>query len=157
MAIGEISESELKLFIDSIINYFKKTTNNEPKITSAYLGTQDITGFEFNGIVNFSGSYNGQIIVSMTREILHSLLIIQEEKNLSDNNLLDITGEIANTLAGNARKTLSSGFDLNISVPTKVKGYKIIKSKTRQHPYIITLSWLNFSAMVCVDINHLHI
>ena len=73
------------------------------------MGTGDVEGFEFNGIVTFSGSYNGQVAVSMPAKMLRELLLLQHETDLSDGNLLDAVGEIANTLAGNARKTLRWG------------------------------------------------
>ncbi len=51
--MATLNETDLKLFVDSIRHYLKVTTRQEPQITSAYLGTGDIEGFEFNGIVAF--------------------------------------------------------------------------------------------------------
>ncbi len=146
---NSLTEEELKMFVDSVRHYFKKTTANEPQITSAFLGTGDIAGFEFNGIVTFSGNYNGQVIVSMPGRLLRELLLLQHETDIGDSNLLDTVGEIANTLAGNARKTL--GPDLQISVPVKLQGQTGIRAKVREHPYVITLTWLHQPAIVCVD------
>jgi CheY-like chemotaxis protein len=104
-AMNTLSEDELKMFVDSVRHYFKTTTAQEPQITSAFLGTGDsLAGYEFNGIVTFSGSYNGQVIVSMPPPLLRELLLLQHETDLSDGNLLDAVGEIANTLGGNARR-----------------------------------------------------
>jgi chemotaxis protein CheX len=118
------------------------------------LGTGDVEGFEFNGIVAFSGSYNGHVVVSMTARMLRELLLLQHETDLSDGNLLDAVGEIANTLAGNARKTLGAG--LEISVPVKIQGAAGIKARGRKHPFVITLRWGNHEAMVCVDMEREH-
>jgi nitrite reductase (NADH) large subunit len=118
--MNTLSEDELKMFVDSVRHYFKTTTAQEPQITSAFLGTGDVAGYEFNGIVTFSGSYNGQVIVSMPPPLLRELLLLQHETDLSDGNLLDAVGEIANTLGGNARRTL--GPELEISVPVKLQG-----------------------------------
>ena len=144
-----LGEDELKLFVDSVRRYFKVTTRQEPQITSAFLGTGDIQGHDFNGIVTFSGSYNGHVIVSMPQRLLRELLLLQHETDVSDGNLLDAVGEIANTLAGNARKALGGG--LNISVPVKLQGPAGIKARVRKHPYVITLRWNHQPAMVCVD------
>lgn len=144
-----LKEEELKLFVDSVRNYFKVTTRQEPLITSAFLGTQDLEGHDFNGIVTFSGSYNGHVMVSMPGRLLRELLVMQREANLSDDNLLDAVGEVANTLAGNARKMLGS--DLQISVPIKLQGAQGIKARVRRHPYAITLRWNHQPALVCVD------
>ena len=149
-----LSENDLRLFVDSIKHYLSTTTRQEPQITSAFLGTGDIDGFEFNGIVTFSGSYNGQVVVSMPAKLVRELLLLQHETDLSDGNLLDAVGEIANTLAGNARKTLGSGQE--ISVPIKMQGALGIKARVRKHPFVITLRWNHHEAMVCVDMERKH-
>ena len=43
-------------------------------------------------------------MVSMPPQLLRELLLLQGETDLSESNLLDAVGEIANTLGGNARK-----------------------------------------------------
>ncbi|HEX9720828.1 MAG TPA: chemotaxis protein CheX [Ramlibacter sp.] len=149
-----LHDTELKLFVDSVRRYFQVTTRQEPQITSAFLGTGDIDGHDFNGIVSFSGSYNGHVIVSMTAQLLRELLLLQGETDLSTGNLLDAAGEIANTLGGNARKMLGSG--LQISVPVKLHGASGVKARVRKHPYVITLRWNHQPAMVCVDMERRH-
>lgn len=146
-----LQENDLKLFVDSIRNYLKVTTRQEPEITSAFLGTEDIEGFEFNGTITFSGSHNGNVVVSMPDKLVREILLLQHETDLGDNNLLDAVGEIANTLAGNARKAL--GAELHISVPVKMQGIHSIKGRIRKHPYVITLRWNHYEAMVCVDMD----
>ena len=147
--MSNLSESDLKLFVASIKRYMLVTTRKEPQVTSAFLSTGDIDSYEFNGIVSFSGSYNGQVVVSMPAELVREILLLQHETDLSDGNLLDAVGEIANTLAGNARQTLGSA--LEISVPIKVQGATGIKTRVRKHPFVITLRWNHHEAMVCVD------
>lgn len=147
--MGALVEDELKLFVNSVRRYFSVTTSQEPQITSAFLGTSDIEGHDFNGLVSFSGTYNGHVMVSMPGKLLRELLLLQHETDLSDANLLDAVGEIANTLAGNARTTLGSG--LQISVPVKLQGASGIKARVRQRPYVITLRWHHQPALVVVD------
>ena len=149
-----LHDTELKLFVDSVRRYFQVTTRQEPQITSAFLGTGDIDGHDFNGIVSFSGSYNGHVIVSLTAQLLRELLLLQGETDLSTGNLLDAAGEIANTLGGNARKMLGSG--LQISVPVKLHGASGVKARVRKHPYVITLRWNHQPAVVCVDMERRH-
>jgi chemotaxis protein CheX len=144
-----LHENELKLFVDTVRRYFEVVTRQEPQITSAFLGTGDVDGHDYNGIVSFSGSYNGHVIVSAPQALLRELLLLQGETDLSENNLLDAVGEIANTLGGNARKTLGAG--LEISVPMKLRGGSGVRARVRKHPYVITLRWNHQPAMVCVD------
>ena len=149
-----LNPDELKLFVESVRHYFRVLSKQEPQITSAYLGTSELDGFEYNGIVTFSGSYNGHVIVSMPPPLLKELLLMQGETDLSEGNLLDAVGEIANTLGGNARKTLGSG--LQISVPVKLHGSSGVRARVRKHPYVITLRWNHQPAMVCVDMERRH-
>jgi chemotaxis protein CheX len=149
-----LQEAELKLFIDSVRRYFQVITKQEPQITSAFLGTGDVEGHDFNGIVTFSGSYNGHVIVSMPPQLVRELLLLQGETDLSEGNLLDAVGEVANTLGGNARKTLGAG--LHISVPVKLHGSSGIRARVRKHPYVITLRWNHQPALVCVDMERRH-
>lgn len=147
--MSSLQETDLLLFVESVRHYFQVITRQEPQITSAFLGTGDIEGYEFNGIVTFSGSYNGHVFVSMPQALLRELLLMQRETDLSQSNLLDAVGEIANTLGGNARKALGPG--LQISVPVKLQGSSGIRARVRKHPYVITLRWNHQPALVCVD------
>lgn len=144
-----LNANELKLFVESVRQYFKVLTRQEPQITSAFLATGELQGHDYNGIVTFSGSYNGHVIVSMPGALLKELLVLQGETDLSQPNLLDAVGEIANTLGGNARKAL--GPALQISVPVRLHGGAGIQARVRKHPYAITLRWNHQPAVVCID------
>ena len=76
-------------------------------------------------------------------------LLLQGETDVSAANLLDAAGEIANTLGGNARKSL--GVNLNISVPVRLHGSSGIQARVCKHPYAITLKWNHQPAVVCID------
>jgi chemotaxis protein CheX len=144
-----LTADELKLFVDSVRQYFRVLTRQEPQITSAFLATTEVQGFEYTGIVSFSGAYNGHVLVSTPAALLKELLLLQGETDLSQANLLDAVGEIANTLGGNARKTLGSA--LQISVPVRLHGSAGIQARVRKHPYVITLRWNRHPALVCID------
>ena len=77
--MDSLQETELKLFVDSVRRYFQVVTKQEPQITSAFLATSDLEGFDYNGIVTFSGAYNGHVIVSMPGQLLKELLLLQGE------------------------------------------------------------------------------
>ena len=80
--------------------------------------------------------------------------LLRHETDSSDGNLLDAVGEIANTLAGNAGKSLGS--DLHSSVPVKLQGAHDVKARVHKHPYMIPLRWGHYQAMVCVDMERKH-
>jgi chemotaxis protein CheX len=144
-----LTAGELKLFVQSVRQYFRVLTRQEPEITSAFLATTELQGFDYTGIVSFSGAYNGHVLVSTPGALLRELLLLQGETDLSQPNLLDAVGEIANTLGGNARKTI--GPALQISVPVRLHGSAGIQARVRKHPYVITLRWNRQPALVCID------
>lgn len=148
--MNALKESDLRLFVDSVRRYFDVTSRIEPEITSAFLGMDHVPGHDFNGIVHFSGRYRGQVVVSLPAAALKELLLSQRKTDLSQASLLDAVGEIANTVAGNARKSL--GKDLEISVPKVVHGKPSDATRTRQHPYVITFRWNRYPGVVCVDL-----
>jgi chemotaxis protein CheX len=145
-----LTADELKMFVESVRDYFRVVTRQEPQITSAFLATGELQGHDYNGIVSFSGPFNGHVLVSMPGQLLKELLLLQGETDLSQGNLLDAVGEIANTLGGNARKSL--GPALQISVPVKLHGGGGIQARVRKHPYAITLKWNHQPAVVCIDL-----
>lgn len=145
-----LKESDLRLFVDSVRRYFEVTSRVAPEITSAFLGLDGVDTHEFNGTVRFSGPLAGQVTVSLPLAALQELLLIQQETQLTEANLLDAVGEIANTLAGNARRTL--GDTLEISVPTTVRGPLRDEARTRSAPYVITFRWNTYPGLVCVDV-----
>lgn len=98
--------------------------------------------------MNFSGRYSGQVVASLLQAMLREVVLLQSESDLSDSKLLDAVGEIANALAGNARKTL--GPELDISLPLKIQGMAVEKAHLRRHRYVITLRWGHHQAMVRV-------
>ncbi|GAB3763289.1 hypothetical protein GCM10028796_16510 [Ramlibacter monticola] len=148
--MDSLNAGELELFVESVRQYFKVLTRHEPRITSAFLATGELQGYDYNGIVTFSGAYNGHVIVSTPGALLKELLLLQGETDLSQPNLLDAVGEIANTLGGNARKTLGSA--LQISVPLKLHGSTGVQARVRKHPYVVTLKWNRQPAVVCIDL-----
>jgi chemotaxis protein CheX len=148
--MANLMEEDVKLFVEAVQHYFRVTTSDPPQITSAFLGTGEFETEEFNGIVSFSGLYNGHVVVSMPGKLLRELLAMQGEVMFTDANLLDAVGEIANTLAGRARKTLGAG--LEISVPVRVQGSPRGKTQVRKHPLVITLKWQRYPATVIVDL-----
>jgi chemotaxis protein CheX len=149
--MAALNESDLRLFVDSVTRYFAVTSHTPPQIAAAYLGTGTLSTHDFNGIVSFSGRFSGQVIVSLPGAALRELLLMQQESDLSDTNLLDAVGEIANTLAGNARQALGSG--LEISVPVTQRGRAGRHARVRAHPYVITFRWNTYPGLVCVDLD----
>lgn len=83
--------------------------------------------------------------------MLRYVLASQKTTQTSDEFLLDAVGEIANTLAGNARRHFGSRLD--ISVPTtKLGGITPGVDHMRDRQFVITIDWKHFTAVLIVDI-----
>lgn len=152
--MSDLNETEIKVFIDAVSNYFSQLTQEPASVRGAYLddhaGTVPV--FDYSGQIALSGRFHGTITVSAPRAMIRHLLIALNESDQSDANLRDTVGELANTLAGNARKQF--GGDMEISIPRTAAG-AIGNSGSRKRPYVVMINWKTYSASLVVDIERL--
>src|SRR5664279_4090895 len=100
-----MDEKELRVFIDIVGQYFERQTGRLPEVGSPYLGEPSaLPMYDFTGVIGISGERQGCVYVTARRELLRQLLLHVGESDVSDNNLCDLVGEIANTISGNARR-----------------------------------------------------
>lgn len=145
-----MSEQTLQVFIDSVVNYFRHTSDQDVKVGTPYL-TENSTpaAFDYTGIIGISGPYRGSVYFSAPKLLLTHLLLSIGEQDTSLDNLIDIVGEVANTVAGNAR--LEFGQDFMISVPIVVEGAPSgIHLPKELRSYVIPVYWKAYSAVVVV-------
>ncbi len=151
--MADISEQEIRVFVDAVSNFFFQTTHEKADIKAAFLANGDVPPptFDFTGLIQISGAYRGCIYFSAPRPMLSKLLLALREPHLNDDNLLDVVGEIANTIAGNARKHF--GETMEISVPRTLSGTATqLQQMIRARPFVIMITWRQFNASVVVDI-----
>lgn len=148
----ELGEAELKIFVEAVTNYFSTTTRETAMIRSAYLAEGSPSPhFPYTGLITFSGKFRGCVHFSSSAAMVRDLLVACAEKDFSEGNLLDAVGEIANTIAGNARRHF--GKELEISVPVTLRGTtEHIKAAVRVRPFVILLHWRRHDAAVVVDL-----
>lgn len=149
--MAELRETELRVFVEAVMNYFSQSTREAASIRSAYLSDTVVPGYPYTGLITCAGQFHGCVHFSAPRELLRALLVEWSEHDMSEANLLDAVGEIANTIAGNARRHFGRG--LEISVPVTLAGPQAhIKAAVRARPFVIALSWRGHEAAVVVDI-----
>jgi chemotaxis protein CheX len=149
--MAQLSEIELKVFIAAVANYFAQLTQESAAIKSSYLADAALPHFDYTGLITLSGRFRGCVYFSAPRLLLRELLLQMQEPDTCEQNLLDAVGEVANTIAGNARRHFGSALD--ISVPLAIKGSSAqITSALRTRPYAILLSWQKQEAVVVVDL-----
>lgn len=151
--MNDIGEEEIKVFVDAVGNYFLQIANERAAVRGAYLadGCERPPTFDYTGLINVSGRYRGSIYFSAPRILVRRLLYAMHEFQHSDEMLLDAVGEIANTLAGNARKYF--GEFMQISVPITIAGASDSVAITRRtRPYVIMVDWNQNKASLVVDL-----
>ena len=149
--MADISETDARVFVDAVTHYFAHLTGEAAVIRSAYLANTGLPRFDYTGLIAFSGQFRGSVYFSASNVMATKLLLAMRETDTSDSNLLDIVGEVANTIAGNARKHF--GASLEISTPLTIYGHTDqIKSSIRARPYAIELQWQRCEAVVVVDL-----
>jgi len=149
--MADISENDTRVFIDAVTHYFAHLTGEPAVIRSAYLADATLPRFDYTGLITLSGQFRGCVYFSASKLMATKLLTALREPDTGNENLLDIVGEVANTIAGNARKHFGAG--LEISTPLTIFGHAdAIKSAIRARPFAINLEWQRSAAVVLVDL-----
>jgi len=148
----DITEQEICVFTESVGHYFHQITGENAEIQASFLAEEEMLPpiYDFTGKIAISGQYHGWIYFSAPKIMLVRLLLEMNELQQTEAHWLDAVGEIANTLAGNARKHF--GEAMEISVPTAFQGEsEQLNITARKRPYVITFKWKKYNAVVIVD------
>lgn len=150
--------AHIDVFIDGLTRYFNhldtelKEPNSSLEVGAPYLlNTSQSIGLDFTGMICVSGNNLGYIFVSANSALLKRILLSYGEADLSDAPKRDLVGEIANTLAGNARRRLGS--DFHISIPRVFDGgVETSKYKLSSRCYVLPFRWKSSKAELIISI-----
>jgi chemotaxis protein CheX len=148
-----INEKDIHTFVDAVSNFFFHATQEKVEIKTAYLLENDVPSstFDLTSYITLSGNFTGRIYFSAPRSMMTHLLLAMGEQTRDNDRLLDATGEIANTISGNARKHF--GETMEISVPTsQATESDWLKTVVSPQSYVILVKWKHYRASVVVDI-----
>lgn len=150
-----MSEQAIKVFINGVINYFNHTSDGEVKVGSPYLvENSSPAAFDYTGIIGITGPQKGTVYFTAPKILLKHLLLSLGEKDTSIENVLDLVGEVANTISGNARSEFGNEF--MISVPVMLEGAPgKIYLPEHLRSYVIPIYWKAYSAAVVVCLENL--
>jgi len=150
-----MKDFQIQIFVKSITNYFDKITGISAETGIPFLKEKGKSILmEYTGLIGISGKIKGAVYFTADEIFLSELLeYITPGAEKTNENLADITGELANTISGNTQETL--GRDFHISVPvifsksnSTGKGSLIIKAST----FVIPLRWKTNKAYLAVDL-----
>lgn len=136
-----MKEQKLKIFLNIITHYFKQFGGEELVVDTPYLlENQQPKVYDYTGVIGISGVQKGVVYFTATRDILSRILDSMGEPDKSEDNFVDLAGEVANTIAGNARTEFGASF--HISVPFVFKGspQSIILPRD-ERSFIIPVTW----------------
>ena len=147
-----MSDEEIKVFIDGVVRYFERVTGEPAEVDPPYLKGEDSVTLDFTGVIGISGRHRGAVYFTSGAEQLTDLLRRLGETEVGFSDHEDLVGEVANTIAGNARKHFGSEF--LISVPTVLFGRPDKISFPRHlKSFVIPITWRSHRSylIICLE------
>ena len=147
-----MDEEQLRSFVEIVQHYFENQGGKAAEVGSPYLADPEaLPMLDFTGVIGISGARQGCIYLTASQDLLKTLLLHVGETDTSEANVADLVGEMANTIAGNARTHF--GPEFMISVPLAVQG----RAQGFQMPrgvkaYVIPMYWHKLSASLVVSL-----
>lgn len=144
-----MNEQELQAFVQGAVRYFKQTAGQAPFVDSPFLkGAGDVM-LDFTGVIAVTGNQRGYVFFTASRLLLNRLIESQGDHDLSEENCLDLVGEVANTISGNARERFGSNF--NISVPAVFHApHSLALPRNASKTFVIPILWADFKAYLII-------
>lgn len=122
MADAGIKAEHVNPFIAATIDMFQTMANLNPKPGKMCLKDKHISAYDVSGIIGLSGGAKGLVALSFPQaSALAAVQAFTGEKNVKESRIIDSIGELANIVAGAAKKDLSQ-FKIKISLPTVITG-----------------------------------
>ncbi|MFY0685668.1 MAG: chemotaxis protein CheX [Cyclobacteriaceae bacterium] len=146
-------EEACGVFIESVSTYFDHSTKQPADTGVPYLKDQaNVPLLEYTGAIAISGSNKGFIYISGERTLFKELISkVVGFDDPTDEDILDMAGEVSNVVAGNLRETYGEHF--MISVPTVFEGKpKRLKFQDKVNPYVIPINWKRTRACIVVGL-----
>jgi len=146
-------DATCNLFINSVNNYFRHLTDIDSELNVPYLKeSQGLVLKDYTGMIGISGNKKGFVYISADRTMYEDLIkIFIGIDDPTEEDILDMAGEISNVVAGNVRANLGANF--MISVPIVFNGMPgKLKIPDDVSLYVIPIVWNNHEAFVVIGL-----
>ena len=148
-----MNEQEIKVFIDGILEYFAVyDPDSRPEIRSPHLiDGIDQYVLKYTGVIGITGRNKGTVMFSAPSSMLAKLMARYGEHQETQDMMLDLVGEIANTVSGNAREAFGSSFELAppVAIRGAISGVAVAKGL---QSYCIPITWRRSTANLIVSL-----
>lgn len=148
-----MKEQYLEVFVDGLTNYFDAMTGIKAQIGTPFL-IQDINKylFDFTGIIGISGNHKGSIFFTAPRIMMVKLISEINVPTTRDEKLMDLVGEVSNTISGNARSQFGDQFLLSTPIQLKGKNSELTVQEVNAI-YVIPVVWKSMKAHLIINLN----
>lgn len=147
-----MSEEEIKVFIDGVVRYFGRVSGEPAEVDPPYIKGEDSVTLDFTGVIGISGRHRGAVYFTSGAELLTELLRRFGETEVTFADLQDLVGEVANTIAGNARQYFGSEFLISVPIvlvgrPDKISFPRHLKT------FVIPITWRGHRSflIICLE------
>jgi len=142
-------------FVEGVLNYLEHIPDIQASVGAPFLvESNNLELQDMTGIIKISGKYNGFVCFTAPRIFLSHLLAKQSIADRSEDNLLDMSGEIANTISGNARSTFGKEFQISPPIVIKENTIKSVEIN-RKRSLAVPISWNSYSPLLVVSLGEL--
>lgn len=139
-------------FVTSTVSVFRTMLSCDLDRGELHLKDGRQPNHEISGVIGLSGRAIGTVVVSLSREmaIAATEAMAGERPTTIDADVVDVVGELANMVAGQAKAQLEE-LEMSISLPTVISG----KNHSIEFPTGVTPIGVPFSSGwgdICVDV-----
>ena len=147
-----MKDENLQVFVDGSSHYFETVTQKPASVGAPFL-IKDINEYlgDYTGIIGISGSYKGSVFFSSPKNLLVQILSSIGVLSVSEDKLMDLVGEVSNTISGNARREFGDQFLLSTPVVLKGKSDDVKITKVEQI-YAIPIVWKQHQANLIINL-----
>ena len=149
--------SDIEVFTQAIGKFFESVTRHPAQVRSAYLVEQGnaFPKADFSGLISLGGQYDGWVCFSAPRGLLSQVLVSMGVGSYTDAGHLDLVGEIANTMIGQAQRHF--GATLEISVPKTFPGSAgaMPAPQLEGRTLVLPMSWFGYEASLALQVQKL--
>lgn len=148
-----MNNESMSVFIDAVTHYFEKLGDKPVTVGAPFL-IQDINEYlsDYTGIIGISGNHRGSVFVTAPQSMLSRMLQLLGITTISESRLMDLAGEVSNTISGNARREFGDQFMLSVPIVFKGKSDNIQLAKVTEI-YVIPIVWHNMKASIIINLS----
>lgn len=125
-------------FIRAIKNVFSTMLKIEVNVQKPHVKTDGRASADVSGVIGFTGDATGCVVLSFPKDVAckAASTFAGMQITLESPDLVDAIGELANMVAGNAKKDFE-GVRISISLPSVIIGEDHIVGQSRMVPRLV--------------------